>query len=227
MSFERTYRHSDSSRVAARRQRHLVELRAVPRVEKDAPVRRILDNRVQASADLVDRLVQQQLRRAAVVDRADRPIAARDGVVDLRDIVDVEQLVGGPLPPLVAVDLAQVVGCDPVRVREPLGVLVRVLVPHLAAERPEVGGAAIAAQESNQLADRRFERQPARRDRGKAVAGEVEPHRGARHAHRAYAGAIRGPRAGGKDRLDQFQVLLHRGLRTARPRRRLVVVSRA
>ncbi|MNE39876.1 hypothetical protein D3C80_1338540 [compost metagenome] len=76
-----------------------------------------------------------------------------------------------------AVDLAQVVGALAERVGQPLGIFVGVLVPDLAAQGAELGGAFHAPQKTDHLADRRLEGQFARGDGREAFLQVVTQHR--------------------------------------------------
>src|SRR5690606_15320131 len=116
--------------------------------------------------------------------------------------------VGGPAAPLHAVHRAEVVRPFAVRVGQPGGVLVGVLIPYLAAQRAEIGRAARAAQEAHQLADGGLEGQFLGRDRREALL-QVEAQGRAGQRQRAYAGAVLLPRAVVENGLDQREVLFH------------------
>ena len=199
----------------AGRQRHLLELRPVPAVEEDAPAVGVLDDRVYALAQLIDRLVEQRLaaRRLSrlVRELADQPVATRLCVGDLRRAVcipQVDQLVGGPLAPLDAVDRTQVVFTQAVGVGQPLRVFVGVLVPDLAAQLAELGRAAVAAQEADQFADGGLEGELLGGDRRESLL-QVELHHRAGDAARADAGAVVLPGAVLEDFLYEREILFH------------------
>lgn len=172
-----------------RRQRHLVELGAVPAVEQDAPAARIVDDGVQALTHLVDGLVQHHERLSVFLVLGDLAEALLLGQGDRRRVAQGNALVARPLAPLYAIDLAQVVMPLAERVGQPLGVLVGVLVPDLAAQVAELSGVAHAAQEAHHLTDRRLEGQLARGDRRKAFL-QVEAQHGAGQADGAHAGTV-------------------------------------
>jgi hypothetical protein len=179
-------------------------------MKQNPAVGRILHDRVETLANLVDRLVQQHLLHAVFLERGDGRVAARCRVFELRARRRVEHLVGGPLAPLHAVHVAEVVRALPVRIGEPLSVFVCVSVPDLAAERAEIGGTARRAQKADQFADCRFERELFRRHGGEALL-QIEAQHRPRHADRADAGAVFLPAAGIEDRADEVEVLFHAG----------------
>ncbi|MNP28182.1 hypothetical protein D3C76_1211330 [compost metagenome] len=172
-----------------RRQGHLVQLRAVPAVEQDAAAARVVGDGVQALAHLVDGLVQDDERDAVLFVLGNTAETGLLGHFDGRRVAQRDALVARPLAPLHAVDLAQVVMALAERVGQPLGVLVGVLVPDLAAQFAEFTGVLHATQEADHLADRRLERQLARGD-GREALLQVEAQHGARHADGTDAGAI-------------------------------------
>ena len=196
----------------ARRQGHLFQLRPVPAVEEDAAVAGVFDDGVQALAQLVHGLVEQHLLALAIgaVEAAQQLVAARGGVFDLAGLGRRQHLVGRPVAPLHAVHRAQVVFAQAVGVGQPLLVFVGVLVPHLAAQRAELGGVAAAAQETHHLAHGRLEGQLLGGDGRKALL-QVETHHGAGHAQGAHAGAVVLPAAGVEDGLNEVEVLFHGG----------------
>lgn len=177
-------------------------------MEQDAAVAWTLVDGVQALAQLVDRLVQQHLGRAIGLQVGHFGVAARQGVGDLALAAWVQQFVGGPFAPLHAIDRTQVVDAFSVGVGQPLGIFVGVLVPDLATQFTERGGAAHAAQEADHFADGGLEGQFFGGDGRKALL-QVEAQRGARHAQRAYARPVFLPRAGVQDGLNEVQVLFH------------------
>ncbi|MNJ71833.1 hypothetical protein D3C77_684240 [compost metagenome] len=75
------------------------------------------------------------------------------------------------------------------RVGQPLGILVGVLVPDLAAQIAELASVLHAAQEADHLANRRLERQLAGGD-GREALLQVEAQHGARQADGADAGTV-------------------------------------
>src|SRR5690606_12030218 len=190
------------------RQGHFFDLGPIPSVEQNAPVlRRVVDG-VQALPQLVHRLVQQYVLRAFFVDVGDLGIAPVERVLDLRVPGQRQQLVGRPAAPLHAVHGAEVVGPFAVRVGEPGGIFVGVLVPYLAAQVAKVCRAARAAQEAYQFAHRGLERKFLGGDGGKTLL-KIKAQRGARQRQRADARAIFLPRAVVENGLDEREILFH------------------
>lgn len=192
-------------------QGHFFELGPVPAVEEDAAAARVGHDGVQALAQLVDGLVEHDLALAAFGYFADLGVALGERVGHLGLAVglgQVDQLVGRPLAPLHAVDGAQVVGLQAVGVGQPGLVFIGVLVPDLAAQRAEIGGAARGAQKTDHLADGGFESQLLGGDGRKALL-QIKLEHGAGHAERADACAVGLPGALVQDVLDELEVLLH------------------
>ncbi|MNT20881.1 hypothetical protein D3C72_1562020 [compost metagenome] len=192
----------------ARRQGHFVQLRTVPAVEQDTAAARVVGDGVQALAHLVDGLVQDDERDAVLLVLGDAAEARLLGHFDGGRVAQRDALVARPLAPLHAVDLAQVVMALAERVGQPLGVLVGVLVPDLAAQFAEFTRVLHATQETDHFADRRLERQFARGNGRKALL-QVETQHGARQADGADAGAVALQRAVVDDVADQVQILFH------------------
>jgi hypothetical protein len=131
-----------------------VEVGAVPAVEQDAAAAGILDDGVQTIAQLVDRLVQQHLVRALILDDADsRESRAPAHAESVQLVVCLDQFVGRPRAPLHAIHRAQIVFFQAIRIGQPFDVFIGVLIPHLAAECAEVRCTAGCAQEADQFAD--------------------------------------------------------------------------
>ena len=197
-----------------------VELGRVPAVEQDAAAAGVLHDGVDAVADLVDGLVQQHFLAAFVGHGGDDAEAALLGVGQLGGGVPVQQLVGRPLPPLDAVHRAEVVRAFAVRVGQPVGVLIGILVPDLAAQRAEVGGAAGRPEEAAQLADHRLECEFLGGDGGESL-GQVEAHHRARDADGADAGAVVRPASGVEYGAYEVEVLFHGAVILTEVRERL------
>ena len=135
--------------------------------------------------------------------------------------VHVDAFVGWPAAPHSTIDRAKSVCLLPVRVGQPLGVFVGVLVPYLAAQLAEVGRAGVAAQEADQFTHRGLERELLGGD-GRKTLLQVEAHHRAWHAQGPHASAVVLPAAVVEDVLDKFEVLLHGAIRF-----RLAVVATA
>ncbi len=112
--------------------------------------------------------------------RDDVPAGIRiglDGCDHIGQLVDVASVWGGPGPPLVAVDRAQV------------AVGVRPLVPDGDAVGVQPGQVGVAAQEPQQLAEHRPGVHPLSGEQREALA-QVEAQLVTKHAQRAGAGAV-------------------------------------
>lgn len=191
-----------------------VQHRAVPAMEEDAAAAGILDDGVQALAQLVYRLVEQDFFHALVLQRGDDGKTLGPGRVDLRGVGGIDQLVGRPFSPLHAIHRAQVIGAGAERIGQPVSVFVGILVPDLAAQRAEIGRAAGSAQEAAQFAHHRLEGQALGGHRRKTLL-QVEAHHGAGNAQGADAGAVVLPGAIGEHVLDEVLVLFHCNVREA------------
>ncbi|MNN51714.1 hypothetical protein D3C81_1663730 [compost metagenome] len=173
----------------ARRQGHFVELGAVPAVEQDAAAARVFVDGVDALANLVDGLVQHHKGFAVFFSFGNLLEALALRQFDRGRVAQRDTLVGRPLAPLHAVDLAEVVMPLAERVGQPLGVFVGVLVPDLAAQFTELAGILHATQEADHFTDGRLERQLAGGDGRKAFL-QVEAQHGARQADGADTGTV-------------------------------------
>ncbi|MCY1173994.1 hypothetical protein D9M73_141790 [compost metagenome] len=192
----------------ARRQGHFIELSAVPAVEQDAAAARVLDDGVDALANLVDGLVQHHVGLTVFLAFGNLAITLAQGLLDGSRVADRDLFVRRPFAPLHAVDFAEVVFALAERVGQPLGVFVGVLVPDLAAQLAELTGVLHATQETDHFTDRRLERQLARGNGRKALL-QVETQHRARQADGADAGAVSLQRAVINDVADQVQILFH------------------
>jgi hypothetical protein len=126
-------------------------------VEQDAPAARVLDDGVDALANLVNGLVQHHVGLTVFLAFGDLAIALGQGLLDSGLVAQRDLFVRRPFAPLHTVDLAQVVLALAERVGQPLRVFVSVLVPHLAAQGAEFGGVIHPAQKATHLANRRLE----------------------------------------------------------------------
>ncbi|VVN05201.1 hypothetical protein PS647_03548 [Pseudomonas fluorescens] len=192
----------------ARRQGHFIELGAVPAVEQDATAARVLDDGVDALANLVDGLVQHHVGLTVFLVFGNLAITLAQGLLDGSRVAERNLLVRRPFAPLHAVDFAEVVFALTERVGQPLGVFVGVLVPDLAAQGAEFGSVIYATQESAHFADSRFEGHFARGDRRETFLQVITQHR-TRKTDGVHAGTVGLFGAVLDDVGDQFEILLH------------------
>ncbi|MNL07613.1 hypothetical protein D3C87_1282980 [compost metagenome] len=192
----------------ARRQGHFIQLSNVPAVEQNTAATRIVDDRIDALAHLVDGFVKHHVGLAVFFALSNLLVAVAQRLFDGGGVAQRDLLVRRPLAPLHAVDFAEVVVALAERVGQPLRVFVGVLVPDLATQRAEFSGVVHATQKTAHLADGRFEGHLARGDRRETFLQVITQHRAGK-TDGVHAGAVGLFGAVLDDVGDQFEILLH------------------
>ena len=177
-------------------------------MEQDTAAARVVDDRVDALAHLIDGLVEHNVRLAVFFTFSNLAVALAQAKFDGRPIAAGNLLVRGPFAPLHAIDFAKVVFTLTERVGQPLGVFIGVLVPDFAAQGAEVSRAVDRTQETAHLADGRLERHASGGDGRKAFLEVVAQH-GAGQTDGLHTGTVGLQGAVFNDVGNEVEILLH------------------